>query len=63
METAGWLRVRQREAGGWVLGQNLKPSVCSSVSGVLYETAVGGGDGRWRVRVNGTETAVGLCVR
>jgi hypothetical protein len=44
---AGGLRVRQCKARGRGLGQNPKPSVGGSVSGVLCETVVWGDAGEW----------------
>jgi hypothetical protein len=54
------LLTRGRGAG-WV--KNPKPSCRGSVTGVPCKMAVGGGSGRWWVRVKGKKVAGGLRVR
>ena len=45
--------------GGGIWAKNLNPSHRGSVSGMLCKKAVAGGAGRWLVRENSTEMAVG----
>jgi hypothetical protein len=49
-------------AGGGIWARNLKPSACSSVSGVPCKTAVWGDAGMWWAWGNSMEAVGGLCV-
>ena len=47
MEVLGGLRICQHEARAGIYAKNPKPSICSSILGVLCKMVVWGDDGRW----------------